>query len=98
VAQGYLDEPGGDSPADRPGPSEPVRPPTALLWATLLHRSYPRLTRPPLNLQADELLGAIVERLLKALCGARPRTARQLFVPANQHMRWGPNDPARCLN
>src|SRR5262249_47862241 len=29
-----------------------------LLCASLLYRSYPRLTRPPLNLQAEELLGA----------------------------------------
>jgi hypothetical protein len=27
-----------------------------LLCATLLHRGYPRLTQPPLNLQAEELL------------------------------------------
>jgi RNA polymerase sigma-70 factor (ECF subfamily) len=31
------------------------------LCGTLLHRSYPRLTQPPVNLQADELLGAIAE-------------------------------------
>jgi RNA polymerase sigma-70 factor (ECF subfamily) len=28
-----------------------------LLCATLLHKSYPRLTRPPLNLETEELLG-----------------------------------------
>ena len=28
---------------------------------------YPRLTRPPLNLQTEEILGAVVERLLKSL-------------------------------
>ena len=38
-----------------------------LLCANMLHRSYPRLTRPPLNLEADEVLGAVVERLIKAL-------------------------------
>ena len=69
-----------------------------LLCATLLYRSYPRLTRPPLNLQADDLLGAIAERLLKALREARPRTVRQLFAPANQHMRWELNDLARRLD
>ena len=47
-----------------------------LLCATLLYRSYPRLAQPPLNLQADELLDAVVERLLKALREARPRTVR----------------------
>src|SRR5262249_57960111 len=50
------------------------------------------------NLQADELLGAIAERLLKALREAGPRTARQLFALANQHMRWELNDLARRLD
>ena len=68
------------------------------LCATLLYRSYPRLTRPPLNLQADELLGAVVERLLKALREARPATARQFFALACQHMRWELNDMARRLD
>jgi hypothetical protein len=69
-----------------------------LLCATLLHRSYPRLTQPPSNVQADELLGAVTERLLKALREARPRTVRQLFALANQHMRWELNDLARRLD
>jgi RNA polymerase sigma factor (sigma-70 family) len=69
-----------------------------VLCAGLLHRSYPRLTRPPLNLEADELLGAVVERLLKALREARPRTVRQFFALANQHMRWELNDLARRLD
>jgi RNA polymerase sigma-70 factor (ECF subfamily) len=49
-------------------------------------------------LQADELLGAVAERLLKALREARPRTVRQLFALANQHMRWELNDLARRLD
>src|SRR5580658_11235271 len=69
-----------------------------LLCTTLLFRSYPRLTQPPLNLQADELLSAVVERLLKALREVRPRTVRQLFALANQHMRWELNDLARRLD
>jgi RNA polymerase sigma factor (sigma-70 family) len=69
-----------------------------LLGASLLHRSYPRLTRPPLNLQAEELLGAGVEWLLKALREARPGTARQFFALAGQHMRWELNDRARRLD
>ena len=56
------------------------------------------MTQPPLNLQADELLGAIAERLLKALREARPRTVRQFFALANQHMRWELNDLARRLD
>ena len=69
-----------------------------LLCATLLFRSYPRLTRPPLNLQADEMLSSVVERLLKALKGVRPPTVRQFFALANQHMRWELNDLARRLD
>jgi RNA polymerase sigma-70 factor (ECF subfamily) len=69
-----------------------------LLCATLLYRSYPRLTQPPVNLQADELLSAVAERLLKALREARPQTVRQFFALANQHMRWELNDLARRLD
>src|ERR1700757_1679364 len=100
VVQRYLDELAGD------GPAEPVI--RALLdravrrlhelCAALLHRSYPRLTRPPLNLQADELLGAVVERLLKALREVRPGTVRQFFALASQHMRWELNEMARRLD
>ncbi len=69
-----------------------------LLCAALLHRSYPRLTRPPLNLQSDEMLSAVVERLIKALREARPGNVRQFFAIANQHMRWELNDLARRLD
>jgi RNA polymerase sigma-70 factor (ECF subfamily) len=103
AVQRYLDEwptvPGGS-------PTEPVV--RALLGravrrlhqlcATLLYQSYPRLARPPLNLQAEELLGAVVERLLKALREARPATARQFFALACQHMRWELNDMAGRLD
>jgi RNA polymerase sigma-70 factor (ECF subfamily) len=100
VVQRYLDELEGDSPVEpivRALLDRSVRR-LHLLCATLLHRSYPRLTQPPLNLQADELLGAVTERLLKALREARPRTVRQLFALANQHMRWELNDLARRLD
>src|SRR5215208_2199724 len=69
-----------------------------LLCASLLFRSYPRLTRPPLNLEADEMLSSVVERLIKALKGVRPPTVRQFFALANQHMRWELNDLARRLD
>ena len=100
VVQRYLDELAGDSPAEpivRALLDRAVRR-LHLLCATLLHRSYPRLTQPPLNVQADELLGAVAERLLKALREARPRTVRQFFALANQHMRWELNDLARRLD
>jgi RNA polymerase sigma factor (sigma-70 family) len=100
VVQRYLDGLAGDAPA------EPVvRDLLDLavrrlhqLCASLLHRSYPRLTRPPLNLQADEMLSAVVERLLKALREARPGTVRQFFALAGRHMRWELNDMARRLD
>jgi RNA polymerase sigma-70 factor (ECF subfamily) len=69
-----------------------------LLCAGLLSRNYPRLTRSPFNLQADEMLGAVVERLLKALREARPGTVRQFFALATRHMRWELNDMVRRLD
>src|SRR5271157_2695624 len=69
-----------------------------VLCANLLYRGYPRLMQPPVNLKPDELLGAVVERLLKALRAARPETVREFFALANQHMRWELNDLARRLD
>jgi len=69
-----------------------------LLCATLLYRSYPRLTHAPLNLRSEEMLSAVVERLLKALRNVRPATVRQFFALANQHMRWKQNDLPRRLD
>lgn len=69
-----------------------------LLCAALLWRRYPRLTQPPLNLETDELLGGVVAGLLTALRTVRPRTVRQFFALANQHMRWQLNDLARLLD
>jgi RNA polymerase sigma-70 factor (ECF subfamily) len=100
IVQRYLDKLAADSPAEpvvRALLDGAVRR-LHLLCATLLYRSYPRLAQPPLNLQADELLGAVTERLLKALREARPQTVRQFFALANQHMRWELNDLARRLD
>src|SRR5262245_12727193 len=100
AVQRYLDELAGDSPAEpivRALLDRAVRR-LHQLCANLLYRSYPRLTRPPLNLQPDEMLGAVVERLLKALREARPGNARQFFALACQHMRWELNDMARRLD
>ncbi len=96
----YLLELAGDSPAEPIVRALLDRSVQRLqsLCAALLFRSYPRLTRPPLNLQAEELLGAVVERLLKALREARPGNVRQFFALANQHMRWELNDLARRLD
>jgi RNA polymerase sigma-70 factor (ECF subfamily) len=68
------------------------------LSAAMLYRKYPRLTQPPLNLQVDELLGDVVAGLLTALRTVRPRTVRQFFALATQHMRWQLNDLARRLD
>jgi len=69
-----------------------------LLCGRLLYRNYPRLTRGPLNLGADEMLSAVVERLMKAMRQVHPRTVRQFFALVNQHMRWELNDLARRLD
>lgn len=100
VVQRYLGELNGDAPVE---PVVRILLDRAVLrlqrlCATLLHRDYPRLTHPPLNLQTDELLSAVVERLLKALRQARPQTVREFFALAGQHMRWELNDLARRLD
>ena len=100
VVQRYLDAIAGDARAEtlvRELLDQSVRR-LHLLCANLLHRSYPRLTRPPLNLRPEELLSAVVERLMKALRGVRPGNVRQFFALANQHMRWELNDLARNLD
>ena len=69
-----------------------------LLCAAVLHKRYPRLTRPPVNLETDELLGGVVAGLMTALRMTRPRTTREFFGLAAQHMRWQLNDLARRLD
>jgi RNA polymerase sigma-70 factor (ECF subfamily) len=100
AVQRYLGELAGDSPAEPVIRALLARAVRRLhqLCATVLYKSYPRLTRPPLNLQTDELLGAVVERLVKALREARPANPRQFFSLACQHMRWELNDLARRLD
>ncbi len=100
AVQRYLDALAGDAPAEpivRALLDRAVRR-LQVLCANLLYRGYPRLMQPPLNLQPDELLSAVVERLLKALRAARPQTVREFFGLANQHMRWELNDLARRLD
>ena len=69
-----------------------------LLCTNLLYRKYRRLTLPPMNLRPEEMLDAVVERLLKAMRSVRPQTVRQFFALVNQHMRWELNDVARRLD
>jgi RNA polymerase sigma factor (sigma-70 family) len=100
VVERYLIALAGDTPADPVvrGLLDRAVGRLRLHCAGLLHRSYPRLARPPMNLEADDLLGAVVERLLKAMREARPRTVRQFFALANRHIRWELNDLARRLD
>ena len=100
IVQQYLDALAGDSPSEpiiRSLLDQSVRR-LQMLCANLLHRSYPRLLRPPVNLQSDELLSPVVERLLRALRETRPPSVRRFFALANQHIRWELNDLARRLD
>jgi RNA polymerase sigma-70 factor (ECF subfamily) len=100
VVQRYLDALGEDAARDRIVSDLLDRAVRRLqsFCARLLRQSYPRLLRSPLNLCPDELLGSVVERLLKALRSVRPQTVRQFFALANQHIRWELNDLARRLD
>jgi RNA polymerase sigma-70 factor (ECF subfamily) len=100
VIQRYLDALPGDAAAE-PIVRELLERAVGrlrLLCATFLYKSYPRLTRPPVNLETDELLGGVVAGLLTALRTVRPQNVRQFFALANQHMRWQLNDLARRLD
>jgi RNA polymerase sigma factor (sigma-70 family) len=100
AVQRYLDALAGDQPAEpivRALLDRSVRR-LQLLCSNLLYHKYRRLTMPPVNLQPDEILGAVVERLLKAMRSVRPQTVRQFFALVNQHMRWELNDVARRLD
>ena len=100
AVQLYLNALAGDQPAEpiiRALLDRSVRR-LQLLCGNLLYRKYRRLTLPPLNLQTDEMVSAVVERLLKAMRSVRPHTVRQFFALVNQHMRWELNDLARRLD
>ncbi len=100
AVQHYLNALAGDQPGEpiiRALLDRSVRR-LQLLCGNLLHRMYRRLTLPPLNLHSDEMVSAVVERLLKAMRTVRPHTVRQFFALVNQHMRWELNDLARRLD
>jgi RNA polymerase sigma-70 factor (ECF subfamily) len=100
IIQRYLDALPGDSAAE-PMIRELLARAVGrlrLLCTALLYKSYPRLARPPVNLETDELLDGVVAGLLAALRTTRPPTVRRFFALANQHMRWQLNDLARRLD
>jgi RNA polymerase sigma-70 factor (ECF subfamily) len=59
VVQRYLDELAEDAPLESPVRALMDRAVRRLvfLYATFLYKSYPRLTRPPVNVETDELVG-----------------------------------------
>ena len=69
-----------------------------LLCGSMLSRHYPRLAKGPLNVQPDELLGAVAERLIKAMRNVRPSHVREFFALAMKHIRWELNGLARELD
>jgi RNA polymerase sigma-70 factor (ECF subfamily) len=100
IIQRYLDALPGDAAAETIVREllEQAAGRLRLLCGTLLHKSYPRLTRPPANLETDELLGGVVAGLLTALRTTRPPTVRRFYALANQHIRWQLNDLAHRLD
>jgi RNA polymerase sigma-70 factor (ECF subfamily) len=87
VVQRYLDELAGDSPAEpivRPLLDRAVRR-LNLLCATLLLWSYSGLTLLSLNLQTDDLLGAVAERLSRPC--AKSASGSYAVVRAGQPAR-----------
>jgi RNA polymerase sigma-70 factor (ECF subfamily) len=100
VIQRYLDALPGDTAAEPVVRELLERAAGRLrqLCARFLYKSYPRLTRPPVNLETDELLGGVVAGLLTALRTTRPPTVRRFFALTSQHIRWQLNDLARRLD
>jgi hypothetical protein len=78
VIQRYLDALPGDTAAEpvvgelRERAAGRLR----LLCAPLLYKSYPRLARPPVNLETDELLGGVVAGLQRG--NSRPLEIRKV--------------------
>jgi len=100
VMQRYLDAIAGDARAEsmvRELLEQSVRR-LHVVCSNLLHRSYPRLMRSPVNAEPEDVLSAVVVRLIKALRSVRPGNVRQFFALANKHIRWELNELARRLD
>jgi len=68
------------------------------LCGSTLNRRYPRLVKGPFNVQPEEVLSAVVERLIKALRTLRPGTVREFYSLVTKHIRWELNGLARKLD
>ena len=75
---------------DRPPPWTKLVPPDAVQKSLAFFGRADRAGAPrsPLNFRSSETLGGVVECMIKAMREIRPRTVRQLFALADQHMRW----------
>jgi RNA polymerase sigma-70 factor (ECF subfamily) len=72
--------------------------PILLLCGSTLRRHYPRLAKGPFNVQPEDLVGAVVERLIKAMRNVRPAHVREFFALTMKHVRWELNGLARELD
>ena len=68
------------------------------LCGVTLDRHYPRLTKGPFNVQSDEVLSSVAERLIKAMRNVRPSHVRGFFALTMKHVRWELNGLTRDLN
>jgi RNA polymerase sigma-70 factor (ECF subfamily) len=69
-----------------------------VLSRATLSRRYSRLTRGPLSVQPEDVLSAVVERLIKAMRTVRPTVVREFFALVMRHIRWELNGLARQLD
>jgi RNA polymerase sigma-70 factor (ECF subfamily) len=69
--------------------------PILLLCGSTLSRHYPRLAKGPFNVEPDDLLGAVAERLIKAMRNVRPSHVREFFALTMKHIRWELNGLVR---
>src|SRR5262249_37293986 len=69
-----------------------------LLCATFLHKSYPRLTRPPVNLETDDLPGGVGAGRLAARREPPPRPVRRFSAGPTHPRRGQPTARPRRLD
>ena len=72
--------------------------PILSLCGSTLNRRYPRLAKGPFNVEPDDLVGAVVERLIKAMRNVRPAQVNEFFALTMKHIRWELNGLVRELD